>query len=353
MKINYIGLGLFRSGGMRAIFDYANHLTAKGHDLIYYYPVKSYKRYNDGIFQECIRYWSTIKHYLHNNNKSSNIYSHNFEIKKIPFINNYFIRDADVSIATEWPTAYSVNSLSTKKGKKIYYIQDYEIWGSDIQMVDKSYKLNLNKITVSKYLHDFFLTKFNVDSKMIMNCVDYDIFNPGIKNYNEIKNITFLDHQLKKKGVDYALSVILKLKEKYKNIKFTCFGYRKFHAIPDFVHFIENPSDETIVDIYRRTDILLFPSIDEGLGIPPAEAMACKCAVVTTPVGAIADYSTHMQSAIHVQPGNIDEMFNAASYLIDNPKEIVRISENAYHNIRNVLNWDRAVEEFEKFLIKC
>lgn len=36
--------------------------------------------------------------------------------------------NADYIIATAWPTAYDVAKLSDKKGKKYYFIQDFEVW---------------------------------------------------------------------------------------------------------------------------------------------------------------------------------------------------------------------------------
>ena len=41
-------------------------------------------------------------------------------------LKNKYIRDAEFAIATAWPTAYDVNSLEQIKGRKIYFVQDYE-----------------------------------------------------------------------------------------------------------------------------------------------------------------------------------------------------------------------------------
>ena len=39
---------------------------------------------------------------------------------QIPWIEDRFVDDADVVVATAWPTAFSVNKLSESKGKKFY-----------------------------------------------------------------------------------------------------------------------------------------------------------------------------------------------------------------------------------------
>ena len=43
--------------------------------------------------------------------------------------------------------------------------------------------------------------------------------------------------------------------------------------------FIE---DEELISLYKRCKVLLFPSLEEGLGIPIIEAQVCGCPVVTT-----------------------------------------------------------------------
>lgn len=68
-------------------------------------------------------------------------------------ISNNSIRDADVTIATAWPTAFEVNKLAEPKGKKFYFIQDYEIW-DNAEIGKKSYQLPLNKIVISTWINN-------------------------------------------------------------------------------------------------------------------------------------------------------------------------------------------------------
>ncbi|HEY5552841.1 MAG TPA: glycosyltransferase, partial [Opitutaceae bacterium] len=47
---------------------------------------------------------------------------------------------------------------------------------------------------------------------------------------------------------------------------------------------IERPSDEEIQAHYRRALCLVFPSLAEGQGLPPLEALACGCPVICTDI---------------------------------------------------------------------
>lgn len=51
------------------------------------------------------------------------------------------------------------------------------------------------------------------------------------------------------------------------------------------VHFVGFVPDEDIPAFYNRAEVLLFPSLYEGFGIPTLEAMACGCPVVTSMTG--------------------------------------------------------------------
>jgi glycosyltransferase involved in cell wall biosynthesis len=48
-------------------------------------------------------------------------------------------------------------------------------------------------------------------------------------------------------------------------------------------------SDEGLIDLYRRAACLVFPSLYEGFGLPPVEAMACGCPVAAAAAGSLPE----------------------------------------------------------------
>jgi glycosyltransferase involved in cell wall biosynthesis len=55
------------------------------------------------------------------------------------------------------------------------------------------------------------------------------------------------------------------------------------------VTFIVNPNDEELADLYRYASLFLFPSLYEGFGWPPLEAMAFGCPVVCSSAASLPE----------------------------------------------------------------
>src|SRR5262249_10089781 len=51
------------------------------------------------------------------------------------------------------------------------------------------------------------------------------------------------------------------------------------NAVPHGVEGVGDVSLHQLVSLYRRASALVFPSLYEGFGLPPLEAMACGCPV--------------------------------------------------------------------------
>ncbi len=59
--------------------------------------------------------------------------------------------------------------------------------------------------------------------------------------------------------------------------------------INDRIHLLGYVPDDTLPDIYSAADVFVFPSVYEGFGLPPLEAMACGVPVVSSNVSSIPE----------------------------------------------------------------
>ena len=73
------------------------------------------------------------------------------------------------------------------------------------------------------------------------------------------------------------------------------------------------------IDLYRRAAILVFPSLYEGFGLPPMEAMACACPVVSSSAGSLSEVCG--EAARLFDPHSVDEMVAAVEEVLAAPAE--------------------------------
>lgn len=55
------------------------------------------------------------------------------------------------------------------------------------------------------------------------------------------------------------------------------------------IHCLGFVTENDLPDLYRAADVFVYPSLFEGFGLPPAEAMACGCPVICSTRGALGE----------------------------------------------------------------
>jgi glycosyltransferase involved in cell wall biosynthesis len=82
------------------------------------------------------------------------------------------------------------------------------------------------------------------------------------------------------------------------------------------VQFKESPRDSDLADLYRGSQAFLFPSLYEGFGLPPLEAMACGVPVLTSNVCAIPEIVG--DAALLVDPHDVEAISDGIRNLVMN-----------------------------------
>lgn len=350
MKINFVLPALGQSGGMDVIYKYADLLSNRGHDVIVYKEIKARNmlRYKSKFKNLLHCYYCTIKGIVFIN-KFRRKYD-----KYVISINNHSVRDADVIVATSWISAYQVNKLEASKGNKYYFIQDYEVW-DNLSAGQLSYELPLNKITISSWINEKLNHDLNIGPfPIVYNGIETKTFKPSIENRYKNKNcFTFLmlNHMLPKKGVRNGVRVFEMIKKKYPNSTLKMFGTCSNHNLPSYIEYYQCPSLNELVDLYSNADIFIFPSLDEGWGLTPIEAMACGCVVVGTETGFVLDIGKNRENMMISKPGDIDGMVQNIKFLIDNPELFEKIRINGTNSIK-LLNWNDSCNNLENLFYK-
>lgn len=78
---------------------------------------------------------------------------------------------------------------------------------------------------------------------------------------------------------------------------------------------IRGANDDQLMCIYSIADMLVFPSLHEGFGWPPLEAMACGCPVITTRKASLPEVCG--EACLYVEPRDAEEIAAAIRTLRD------------------------------------
>jgi glycosyltransferase involved in cell wall biosynthesis len=100
--------------------------------------------------------------------------------------------------------------------------------------------------------------------------------------------------------------------------------------------------------LYNRHAIFFTPSLGEGWGLPPAESMACGCALVCTAIGGHA-YAIDNETALTVKPKAVDEMVQKLKYLVDHNDERISLANRGHAYLVNHFTFDIAIGKLEEY----
>jgi glycosyltransferase involved in cell wall biosynthesis len=105
-------------------------------------------------------------------------------------------------------------------------------------------------------------------------------------------------------------------------------------------------SDEELRLAYAGAVALLFPSRYEGFGLPVAEAMACGCPVITTPLSSLPEVAG--DAAIYVDPDDPRSLQEAFATVREPSRRAGMIAAGARR--AEALNWGEAASAFASAL---
>jgi glycosyltransferase involved in cell wall biosynthesis len=125
------------------------------------------------------------------------------------------------------------------------------------------------------------------------------------------------------------------------------FGVKRPRTPLPYDEFHENVPQERLAALYSASDIYLCPSWDEGLGMPPMEAMACGAALVTYDNGGCRDYARDGATALVAPRRDVAALAAALERLATDAALRARLAAAGTALVTREFDWDRAVERVE------
>ncbi|MBL1070457.1 glycosyltransferase family 4 protein [Ligilactobacillus salivarius] len=346
IKVNIVVPSLVQGGGPRVIFSYANYLVEQGHDVVIYVPILyAWPKVRNGK----INLKTSVGNFLRGNKLEW--FDNKFKIKLVFKISDSYIRDADIIMATAWKTAQSVYNLADSKGKKVYFIQGYEVndEGTNKIEVEDSYKLGMNMFTITNWLEELVSSVSKQKVKVIHNWTRDEEFIREEKQINNPRAIIMLGNTAIHKGWSLGLEVLKKAQEKY-NCRIILYGVRQIADLPEAFEFYQQPERELLMKLYSEADICLFPSIREGWGLIVTEAMAHKCAVIGNNTGVVLELCKDGETALISKSKTVEDLESKLFRVIEDEKLMKKLQDNGYE-LAKKYSFSNQSKLFEEYLL--
>ena len=258
--------------------------------------------------------------------------------------------DGDVVVATAWQSAGAVAGAAGRCGSKFYLVQHYEsLYHGNAEAVDATYRLPLGKIVISTWLRDVMRERFGSEAPVLVTPVDRGLFHPvPVSVTTSRPRVLMLNHDYAWKGVADGLAAVERVRPRVPGLRLVGFGLKPPRQPAGWDEFHVNPPQAGLSALYSGCDIYLCPSWDEGLGMPPMEAMACGAALVTYDNGGCRDYARDGETALVAKRRDLEELAAKLEQLAADPALRARIAAAGAALVTTAFDWDRAVERLER-----
>jgi len=205
--------------------------------------------------------------------------------------------------------------------------------------VDES-KIKVTYLAAEKYFKplDKEICKFILKKKYNID-FDFLLYLGGFSPRKNVKSIILAYSKLiKNLTKDIRLVILGQAKDEKEELEKMC---KKFN-LEEKVIFTGYVPYEMLPIFYNACLIFIYPSLYEGFGLPPLEAMSCKTAVITSNVTSIPEIVK--DAAILINPKDIDELKNSIEELISNDKLREDIANKGYERSK-FFSWEKTAKE--------
>ncbi len=112
--------------------------------------------------------------------------------------------------------------------------------------------------------------------------------------------------------------------------------------INDRVKFTGFLDFEDLPTAYSGADLFVYPSLYEGFGLPPLEAMACGCPVITSNAASLPEAVG--DAAVKINPHSVEELSNAIVELVMDSNKTNKLKDKGMEQVKK-FSWERCAEE--------
>jgi len=265
------------------------------------------------------------------------------------------------------PAGWAVRQLTHKKGLKLVLTSH----GTDIRILDSRHWLRLfarrafraahQITTVSTWLQKELCRMFPALApkvSVIPMPVDPGPFLPGPPPRNEIPVVLSVARFTEQKRLFDLMEAALILKSRGRALHFRLVGegalkkelhdHKFVKGLTDEITLVPTMPPQELAEEYRRADVVVLCSENEGFGMTLVEAQLCGRPVIGTRSGGITDIIEDGTSGVLVEPGCPRELADAIESLLTDRQKRERLAQAGHESANSRFNPAAVAQQFIK-----
>ena len=161
-----------------------------------------------------------------------------------------------------------------------------------------------------------------------------------------------------RKGIRFLIEAAAQLKPRFPDLHLVLAGdgferpdlvrLAEQLGIGEQVTFLGWVPNAALPPYYRAAAVSVIPSLEEGFGIPAAEAMGCGVPVVATDAGGLPEVVEHGVTGLVVPRGDSVALAAAIGSLLEDAELRRRMGEAGRERALRLFDWDRTAEQLEE-----
>jgi glycosyltransferase involved in cell wall biosynthesis len=312
--------------------------------------IRSYTEYNNDLFISLKKKYNVKVLLIFSNEKLTKFKYFDKSIylklkKKIQLIKLLTKLKPDIIIIGGYKISYADLAIKYSKSQNIKYF--FWLEKINFNFIFKEFFFNIihrNKLKKAAGILAVGMQAQNYYKNINNNTINFPysinpknfIFKQKInKKINKKIKILYVGQLVKRKGIQLILDSLKFLEKKIiNNIVLTFVGngpmkkhINTFSKIFPFVNLIKFQNKKNLSHIYSKNNIFLFPSIYDGWGVAPMEAMASGMAMIISKKVGCVENLRHKKNGLIINP-NAYEISKAIKFYFKNKNKILEYGKN-------------------------
>ena len=193
----------------------------------------------------------------------------------------------------------------------------------------KHYKIEENKVDV---IYNAVSKEFTPSKKG-----NYEKYILGVSSLSKHKNFDMLIKSFNKiKDKDLKLYIIGEKNRNLNNI------LTKEHKLNSDVIFTGRVSDQELAELYSNAVCFVFPSLYEGFGIPPLEAMSCGCPIAVSNIASLPEVCR--DAALYFDPLDMEDIAAKILKVVQNNDMKKTLIRKGFNQVKKY-SWEKSANK--------